>query len=144
MLRPLACTFIALLVASLAMAEDAPLKVIHPLHGKWKITKAEAGGERKGAFPPNAHFRFDADGKTAALIVGDETPQPGTYESNDTKTPHQILIKTNSDQPGRGIYKIEKEILTVCISVKMDDPAPEELAVGKTAGVLLILCERVK
>jgi uncharacterized protein (TIGR03067 family) len=144
MLRSLACMLVSLFVSSLAMAEDTPTKVVNPLPGKWKITKAEADGGKKAPFPPNAHFRFDENGKTVELIVGDEKPRPGTYKCDDTKTPHQIMLNPGLDQPGHGVYKVEKDVLTICISVKQDVAPPKDFAGGDAQGVLLFVCERVK
>jgi uncharacterized protein (TIGR03067 family) len=144
------CSMMAVLVVTLwapsgrADAKDTP----KALQGKWKLV----GGERNGkAIPegevPAGTVTFDKEGRVTASVTDyemegtvkfDLTKKPKTLEVTHTKGP-------DKDKKQFGIYKLEKDKLTVCVASpgKPEEERPASFTTKDSEHVLFVF-ERVK
>jgi uncharacterized protein (TIGR03067 family) len=137
---------VALAFVSPAFAADKELpKDLAALQGKWKVVKMTVGG-----------MDLPADELTKKVmtldIKGDEaTPseggvakkKPGKVNVDGSKTPAEITINTPDMGKMVGIYKLEKDTLTMCISFD-EKTRPTKFESTKDAPVAVMVLEKVK
>jgi uncharacterized protein (TIGR03067 family) len=126
------------LVAASAQDNDAAVKKDKGLlKGLWKFVSFETEEGKKDDFE-SATLSFDAD--KIEFKKGDES-KTATYTINPAGKPKEIDLKEN-DKEMQGIYKIDKETLTICICPGPNQTRPNEFA-AKNPYVLAKL-KRVK
>jgi uncharacterized protein (TIGR03067 family) len=134
---------------ALFAGDDDVRKEVKALQGTWKAVGLEAGGK---SYPkdsvPDFTFNIGADGKSTGKMGKIE--YQATITVDPKKSPKTIDNQHDSgDQKGKkqyGIYKLEGDKLTVCITAPGAAAAdrPKDFATNKdTTGVVFIF-ERVK
>jgi uncharacterized protein (TIGR03067 family) len=125
------------LVAAGAQDNDAAIKKDKGLlKGMWKFVSFETGEGKQDDFEATLFF----DGDKIEFKKGDETKK-ATYTVNPAGKPKEIDLKAE-DKEMPGIYRIEKDTLTMCICMEPNQARPSEFA-AKNACVLATL-KRVK
>ena len=124
------------LVAVGAQDNEAIKKDKGLFKGTWKFESLETAEAKKDDLD-GATLAFDGD--KIEFKKGDETKK-ATFTINPAGTPKEIDLKTEEKEM-HGIYKIEKNILTMCIC-DGNEARPNEFA-AKNAHALMIL-KRVK
>jgi uncharacterized protein (TIGR03067 family) len=122
-MNPLLVT-LALTVAAPGL-KDSPKKDTNPLLGNWVVKKIEISGLPFPVPDGGLTVEFTADGK-AVYREGTKPPDPADYTANPKKDPAEIDL-TPPTTPGKvprmiGIYKIEGDILTVCLVTDGERP----------------------
>ena len=126
-------------------AGDAARKELQRLQGTWKVLKAQRSWDPTSTRNVNKH---------PVIISGDKI----TFTHRDEKRGDVAAITLDSRmkpaaidlRPGRGkvvlkgIYKLEKDKLTICIAVEPDAPRPMEFTSTKKPKTSLLVLERVK
>ena len=123
------------LLACAAVAQQpGPKKKSDPelIQGTWEIVGLESGGKAQSdkSFKGNT-FTF-SKGKSAATAVLAERPHPKvefTYSLDPTKAPKEINLTTKGNK-AFGIYKLDGDNLTICISLGGSRPGEFATRVG--------------
>jgi uncharacterized protein (TIGR03067 family) len=111
-----------------------PKKEVPAILGSWNLEKAELGGM---ALPPGAaseqiSLTFAEDGTIIARKNGKEEPGPSRFTHDPKKSPAEIDL--TEGRPGakemtiKGIYKIDGETLTICMTPEGARPTTFESA----------------
>jgi len=134
---------LALAVAAPA-AKDPPRKDPPTVVGEWVGETAEAGGMPRPAPPGGAAMEFTADGK-AVIREGAKPPRTGVYTADPKRAPAEIDLTWSAggqDVALVGNYKVEGDILTLCLSVGGKRPAKFESPAGSDC--MLMTFKRAK
>jgi uncharacterized protein (TIGR03067 family) len=145
------CSMMAVLVVTLwgpnARADDAK-DALKALQGKWKLV----GGERRGKPIPEGEVpagtvTFDKDGRVTASVPDYE--MEGMVKFDPAKKPKTLAVThtkgPDKDKKQFGIYKLEKDKLTVCVAPpgKAEEERPASFTTKDSDHVLFVF-ERVK
>src|SRR5947207_1681192 len=104
-------------------AKDPPKKEPPSIVGEWNFESMIFGGTPMPA-PEGAKLEFTKDGKCIAYEKADK-PDESKYTVDAKKEPNEIDIKESGgmkDMVMAGIYKIEGDTLTICMSIAGDRP----------------------
>jgi len=117
--------------------KEAPKKKEDPtIVGSWKLEKAEFGGMAlpAGAIGEELSLTFNQDGSVVATKNGKVEPDGGRFTHDPKKSPAEFdLTETRGGAKEmiiRGIYKIEGEMLTLCMSPMGERPTKFESPAG--------------
>lgn len=143
MIRPFAGVALIALIASAAIADDAPIV------GTWKIqsfVREVTTGERQNEFgeKPSGYISYQPDGRMFAMLVADNRAKPkgasptdeekaklfgtliaysGTYVVEGDKITHKIDVSWNqswTDADQVRFYKVEGKTLTITTAVNIN------------------------
>ncbi len=133
-----AAVCLVFLAAAGAQDSDEAVKKEEGLFkGNWKIESFETE-QGKNDDLIGATLTFDA--KNLEFKKGDDTKK-FTITVNPLGKPKEITFKMD-DKEHHGIYKIEKEDMTICVCVEANQPRPNEFAAKNMCW--LISLKRVK
>lgn len=137
-MRTMMLGFAAFAVLFTAQGDDSTKKERAALQGTWTITKFETGKGAQDGFN-GATLTFTTDGK-ASMVKEGETKK-GTYTLNPKAKPKQIDLTSEEDGHAmKGIYRLEKGNLTICITGGKDAERPTEFSAQEgTPNVLITL-----
>jgi RNA polymerase sigma-70 factor (ECF subfamily) len=125
-----------------AVKEEAP-KDAAKIVGTWAYTSVEVGGRKVPEEDlKEAKMVFDAEGKFKANPKGHE--MAGTYELDPAKKPKEITTKNGEGRTHLGIYKLDGDSLTVCMSEEEGAERPTEFATKEGTKVILVVFKREK
>jgi uncharacterized protein (TIGR03067 family) len=127
-----------LAVAAAAPQPKAPPKEPSLLVGEWVSESATVEGKPRPEFDVPG-LRFTADGKGFVNAGTTKKKDERPLKFDPTKTPPEIDVLSF-----RGIYAVEKDVLTLCLAV--DGPRPEsfEPKPGNGKSVLIWTLNRAK
>jgi uncharacterized protein (TIGR03067 family) len=124
---------------------DDPKKVLENLQGEWKLV----GLTKNGVQEPKARLttsRLTITDSNLMLNDGVNKPQ-GTFTFDSKAIPPtiDIMLKENAgnSQLGKGIYKLERDKLTICFTLNGTN-RPKEFKSVKGEAVGMWVLERVK
>src|SRR5262245_32784319 len=124
--------------------KEDPKKDAPTLVGEWVPTTALRGG--KPDMPPaGTSITFTGDGKVLLKEGNQGKAEEGTYTTDPKKDPPEIDITPPDKGKGApviGIYKLEKDTLTLCLIMGTDRPKKFESPDGSE--IMLITLSRVK
>jgi uncharacterized protein (TIGR03067 family) len=134
---------LALIVAAPA-AKDPPKKDAPTVVGAWSVESAVKGGKKDNS-PPGASLELTADGKMVLHEAGKDIP--GSYKSDPKKDPPEIDLIIDDAKAGMtftltGIYKLDGDMLQICLSFGADRPKTFESP--ETAPQVLLTLKRTK
>jgi uncharacterized protein (TIGR03067 family) len=132
----LASASLVFLTMGLAVGQDdeAVKKDKELLKGIWKIESFESSQGNKDDFV-GATIEFKADG--SAEFTKDNDTKKATFTINPAGKPKEIDLKPEGkDESMLGIYRVEKEMLTICIVEGQGNARPNEFA-AKDRNVLV-------
>jgi uncharacterized protein (TIGR03067 family) len=132
------------LVAGAPAKKDPPPKEPPSLVGEWVAESGTRGGKPDNPEPGTA-ITFTADGKVLLKEGADRKPEEGTYKADPKKKPAEIDIVPPATDKGPtiiGIYKLEGDTLTLCITMGGD--RPKEFASPAGSEIMMITCKRAK
>ena len=131
----------ACLLAGAALAQDAAAD-LKEMAGTWKTVVHEAFGKPTPKDQiEKTSGKLIVEGDSYKVYFGKDFIDKGTIKLDASKTPRQIDIKTQNDEIMKGIYKIEKDEMTVCVGQPGID-RPKEFKT--TQGQMLIGYKRIK
>jgi RNA polymerase sigma factor (sigma-70 family) len=126
-----------------AAGKDGATKDEDKIVGTWAYTSLEKGGQKAPEEDvKEAKLVFAAGGKfTAKLPKGEKG---GTYKLGPAKKPKAIAITNENGGTFLGIYKLERDTLTVCLGGENDNERPTEFASKEGTKVVLVVLKREK
>jgi len=131
-------------------AKEAPKKETPSIVGEWLGEKAVGGGKEKPVPEGGITFVFTADGMLKVREGANQKPDAVTYKLDTKKSPNEIDIMAPKEK-GKilGIYKIDGDTLTICISGKdvkddKDGERPAKFESPEGAQIMLMTFKRVK
>ena len=123
--------------------DAAKKKELAVLEGVWKITAFETP-EGKNADLEGATLAFNKDGKTV-LFTHNGQEKKGEFKFNPAGKPKEIDISPEDENKTfEGIYRIEKNKMTLCLDPGSGDGRPNEFAVKEGKKYVLITLEKGK
>jgi RNA polymerase sigma factor (sigma-70 family) len=126
-----------------AAAKDEAPKDEEKIVGTWAYMSLVKGGQKA----PEEEVKegkliFAADGKLTAKLPQGE--KGGTYKLGPAKKPKAITITTENGGTFLGIYKLERDTLTVCLGDENANDRPTEFASKEGTKVVLLVLKRAK
>jgi uncharacterized protein (TIGR03067 family) len=108
------------------------------LQGTWTVQKLERGGKPD----PNS-----ADKMGIKMVIKDDKltikekdrDEVATFKLDGKKNPKEITIIPKGDKEVPGIYKVDKDTLTICFAKAGDGPRPKSFDTKGTKHSLIIL-----
>ena len=111
---------------AIIVAAPAPKEAKKPeptLLGEWTLESAVFMGMAMPAPKGRSTITFTPDGKCIAIEGDGAKPDTTTFTHDAKKSPAEIDLIEGNNLRMAGIYKIEGETLTICISIMGDRPA---------------------
>jgi uncharacterized protein (TIGR03067 family) len=136
-LRGLLSLAVALLLLSSGHAGDDAKKALEGLSGDWKIVKL-AGAVKAEKVEGVMTFSGDELNVKSAGVTLKVALDPSK------KPQHMDLSVIGEDKQVLGIYKVEKDTLTICVTVDDSKERPTAFAVTETPRTVLVVLDRVK
>jgi uncharacterized protein (TIGR03067 family) len=134
--------FSAWAVMATAQGEDSA-KELESLKGTWKLVSEVASGQNIPADPMEI-FIFTGD--NVVNKVGPKVTDEFTIKVNPTKTPKEIdLIPLKDPNKGvscPGIYKVEKNELTICVNFNANAKRPTAFESTNTNGNIILTMKK--
>lgn len=139
----------ALIVCVVSMAagrpDDAAEKDLKALVGKWKVEKAELGGQDAMSFAKDVKLELLDGGKYKLDLLGQK--DEGTFTVDPSKSPKEMDIK-GTDGPNKGktikcIYKIDGDTATLCYELG-GDGRPTKFETKPESKQFLVVYKREK
>jgi uncharacterized protein (TIGR03067 family) len=125
-----------------AVKEEAP-KDEEKIVGTWAYVSVEGRGLKVPEEQvKEAKLILAADGKFTAIVKGKKTE--GTYKLDPAKKPKEITTTDGDGKAHNGIYKIDGDTLTLCMSKGDGAERPTEFATKEDANVVLVVLNREK
>ena len=124
-------------------AKDPPKKEVS-IVGEWVAEKGTVGGDDRPTPAGSVVFEFTADGKVV-IREGKKQPDPAEYKVNPKKEPAEIDVSPPADQKQptmKGIYKLDADTLTICIS--RGGVRPTKFESPKGSDLMLLVLKRAK
>ncbi len=120
--------------------EEAP-KDEQKILGDWVITSAERGNVARDMFK-DVKATFNAEGKWITHLPDGD--REGTYKLDTAKKPKEIELVNAKGNTMLGIYKLEKNTLTVCLGEEDVNERPTEFTSKEGTKVMLLVLQREK
>lgn len=145
----LAGFFLAAVVAYADDKPDAAAADLKAMVGKWKIEKAESGGEDITPLVKDAKFEILGGGKYTLELTGAEKDS-GTFTVDPSKSPKEIDVKPTAGplkgKTMKAIYKIDGDAMTICYQHDLEGgkPRPEKFETKGAPTLVLIVYKRAK
>jgi uncharacterized protein (TIGR03067 family) len=139
---------VAALIAADDPKEDAAKKELAKLEGKWSVSTYEREGKTLGAgIARNIKYSFKGDVQTLTGGIGFTGGKEAQIKLDPAKKPAEIdltpLDGKNKGQTFQGIYKLEGDKLTICVT-RPGGGRPKEFATKAGSGTVLVSHERDK
>ena len=124
--------------------KDAPKKDAPSVVGEWDGEKAVRGGMERPIPDGGVKVTFTADGKMI-FKEGNKDAEEGTYKVDAKKNPPEIdLSPPKEDGTLLGIYKLDGDTLTICLSDKNSTDRPTKFESPEGTNLMLVTLKRVK
>ena len=113
------------------------------LQGSWVPVAAVTGGiERSEQEIKDKNFVMVFTGDKVTIPAKDVTKQEVTYKLDPSQKPKHIDFLMPEDKLAKGIYLLEGDTLTVCVSEKENDERPKEFESKQGSNVVLMKLKR--
>jgi uncharacterized protein (TIGR03067 family) len=123
--------------------KEAPKKETPTLVGEWDGEKAVRGGKERPVPAGGITVTFKADGKML-FKEGNNSAEDGSYKADAKKEPAEIDISPPGEGTLVGIYKLDGDTLTICLSEKGSTDRPTKFESPEGTNVMLITLKRIK
>ncbi len=124
------------------LAADAPPKAeLNKLAGHWQVTQQEHGGKKVPA-KKLAALAVDVAGDRMTTREGDEVKEEARIVRLDSKE-KPAAIDLKADKVVQGIWKLDGDVLTICVAEPGKD-RPREFAAKEGTGHTLLVLKKVK
>jgi uncharacterized protein (TIGR03067 family) len=137
-----------LLVAAAAAQDETTKKDLGQIQGTWRLVSRERDGKAdpaeaiKGVLVTHEGDKFSFTGSASGSGA-----MKGTFKLDATKKPKAVdRMPADGPQKGKtlpGIYRLEGDTLTICVSVEGKD-RPTEFATKPNSGLVLAVFKREK
>ena len=133
--------FLFLVIAASAAgqdtAKDQNAKERLALKGKWEIVSAEFEGERAmDAYKPGTVIVIE--GEELYFTDGFAKSEKTKFKIEASKKPKSIDVggKKDGEEPMKGIYSLEMDVLKLCLRIKGDRPQEFKTKAGDSTSLL--------
>ena len=124
--------------------KEAPKKEAPTLVGDWDGEKAVRGGKERPVPEGGITITFTKDGKLLFKEGAKDTTE-GSYKVDAKKDPAEIdLTPPKEEGTLVGIYKLDGDTLTICLSEKGSTDRPTRFESPEGTNVMLITLKRIK
>jgi uncharacterized protein (TIGR03067 family) len=124
--------------------KDPPNKDAPSIVGEWIGETAISGGKQRPAPEKGFVMKFSADGTLSLKDDGRDRPDV-PYKLDAKKTPAEIdIVPPKGEETMIGIYKIEGDTLTICLTGGKDAARPTKFESPEGAMTVLITLKRAK
>jgi uncharacterized protein (TIGR03067 family) len=124
--------------------KDAAKKDAPSIVGEWDGEKAIRGGMERPIPEGGIKVIFAADGKVT-FKEGSKDAEEGTYKVDAKKNPAEIeIMPPKAGGTHIGIYKIEGDMLTICMADKDSTDRPTKFESPDGSNIFLATLKRVK
>jgi uncharacterized protein (TIGR03067 family) len=124
--------------------KDATKKEAPTLVGEWDGEKAVRGGKERPVPEGGITVTFTKDGKLL-FKEGTKDSTEGSYKVDAKKDPAEIdLTPPKEEGTMLGIYKIDGDTLTICLSEKGSTDRPTRFESPEGTNFMLITLKRIK
>jgi len=127
-------------------AKDPPKKE-ESIVGEWVGESMVRGGKVRPVPEGGITFNFTADGKLLISEGANGERQVGTYKADSKKSPAEFDLTPpaeKSDKPVLGIYKLDGDTLTLCVSDDDGAARPTRFESPDGTRVMLLTLKRAK
>jgi uncharacterized protein (TIGR03067 family) len=141
-----------LLSAGLLLAPHAPSPDPEPptssardqkaMQGDWKVVTMERDGKPEPAAEAEKYAVAIKDDKIIVKEAGRD--EEASFALDARKNPRHITIKPRGDKQVLGIYKLDKDTLTICFNKDGAADRPKEFSTKGKMGYSLIVLKRAK
>ena len=122
-------------------ADEANKKALAALKGTWKVESAVREGEaRPAADLEKVKLKVDGESFT---INEDGRDMPAKIKVDSTKKPAEIDLTPDKQETAKGIYKLEGDKLTICLS-KPGTDRPKDFKSEAGSGTFLVVFKKEK
>jgi uncharacterized protein (TIGR03067 family) len=148
MTRPLLFSFAVLVTVALARGGDDGVKAeLKQLQGTWKVVQAIDNGEKVPA-DDLASMVIIIEGEKLSVREKDKVQHRMTLKIDPSKKPKTIDLThtegAKKDKTDMGIFKLEGDMLTICVNEKAGGDRPTEFTSKTGSGHGLVVLKRAK
>src|SRR5262245_48793183 len=138
---------ILLVFCCVARAGDDAKAHLKRLQGKWQVTSAISRGEKIPA-EDIAELLLTIDGEKITIRDKDKVQDRMTCKLDPSKKPAAIDFThtegANKGKTDHAIYKLDGDVLTICVNEKSGEERPSEFASKAGSSHSLIVLKRAK
>ncbi|MSR54003.1 MAG: TIGR03067 domain-containing protein [Gemmataceae bacterium] len=124
--------------------KEAPKKEAPSIVGEWHGEKAVGGGKERPVPSGGIVFTFSADGMFKVKEGANEKPDTAKYKIDAKKSPAEIDMEAGAKGSILGIFKIDGDTLTICITGGKDGERPTKFESLEGSRTMLMTFKRAK
>jgi uncharacterized protein (TIGR03067 family) len=144
-MNALSAVWLALAVAA-PQSKDAARKDPPSLVGTWVVVSFAAAGHQSPAGATAAdswEYEFKADGTLEVRVADGGRSKGVQYTADPKKDPAEIDIAlTEQGVTHRGIYKVEGDVLTICVHAARESKRPAKFEYGAGTNLQMTTLQR--
>ena len=136
--------YLPIVLIAVSLAGDPPKKDSDKIQGTWEVSRIELNGKTQPKGPLVSPVKVTFEGDKLLTRVGKRQPEPrGTVKLDQSRDPKAYDLSTSEGPTVLGIYKLDGDTLSVCLSAPGDE-RPTTWTTALDDGRTLLIYEREK